>query len=131
MQKLAQVPPEFPRESELISETSTKIVRLHVAAYQERLDACTIPMLQYEWAWLEEYIVSLELCQRQPEMLETAGGKTHVDQLLQESQQCQAALQTTMNSRGVEPARHSHAVVMGEHAWEIRQETIKQLWGIT
>jgi hypothetical protein len=131
MQKLAQAQPEFPKESESTSDLSDNIGQLHVAAYQERLDACTTPMLQYEWAWLEENIADLELCLSQPEMLETAGGRPHVEQLLQQSQQCQVALQTTMTARAVQPARHSHAVVMGEHAWDIRQETIKRLWGLT
>lgn len=131
MQRLAQAQPEFPKESESPSDLSDSIWELHVAAYQERLDACTTPMLQYEWAWLEEYIADLELCLSQPEMLETAGGRPHVEHLLQQSQQCQVALQTTMKVRAVQPARHSHAVVMGEHAWDIRQETIKRLWGLT
>jgi len=131
MQRLAQAQPEFPKESESPSDLSDSIWELHVAAYQERLDACTTPMLQYEWAWLEENIADLELCLSQPEMLETAGGRPHVEQLLQQSQQCQVALQTTMTARAVQPARHSHAVVMGEHAWDIRQETIKRLWGLT
>lgn len=131
MQKLAQAQPEFPKESESPSDLSDSIWDLHVAAYQERLDACTTPMLQYEWAWLEENIADLELCLSQPEMLETAGGRPHVEHLLQQSQQCQVALQTTMKARAVQPARHSHAVVMGEHAWDIRQETIKRLWGLS
>jgi hypothetical protein len=131
MQKLAQAQPEFQNEAESHSVLSTSILDLHVAAYQEQLDVCTAPMLQYEWTWLEEYIAGLELCLSQPEMLETAGGRTHVEHLLQESQHCQAALQATMKTRAVQPAPHPHAVVMGEHAWEIRQETVKRLWGLT
>jgi hypothetical protein len=87
-------------------------------------------MLQYEWAWLAEHIASLELCLSQPEMLETAGGKIHVEQLLLESQHYHAVLDETMQTRGVEPARQPHAVATGEHAWEISQETIKRLWGV-
>jgi len=131
MQKLAQAQPELQNEAESHSVLSTSILALHVAAYQEQLDVCTAPMLQYEWTWLEGYIAGLELCLSQPEMLETAGGRPHVEHLLQQSQQCQVALQTTMKVRAVQPARHSHAVVMGEHAWDIRQETIKRLWGLT
>jgi hypothetical protein len=130
MQKLAQAQPEFQNEAESPSVFSTTILDLHVAAYQEQLEVCTAPLLQYEWAWLEEYIADLELCLTQPEMLETAGGRPHVEHLLQESQQCQAALQTAMKARAVQPAPHPHAVVMGEHAWEIRQETVKRLWGL-
>ena len=130
MQKLAQSQPDFLNEAESPSVFSTTILDLHVAAYQEQLDVCTAPMLQYECAWLEEYIADLELCLTQPEMLETAGGRPHVEHLLQESQQCQAALQTTMKARAVQPSLHAHAVVMGEHAWEIRQETVKRLWGL-
>ena len=133
MQKLAQAEThaEYQRDLVKMSTASADILRLHVEEYQQRVAGCSTAMLQYEWAWLEEYIADLELCLSQPEMLETAGGRPHVEHLLQQSQQCQVALQTTMKARAVQPARHSHAVVMGEHAWDIRQETIKRLWGLT
>ncbi|MFN9546059.1 MAG: hypothetical protein ACK6AD_03165 [Cyanobacteriota bacterium] len=130
MQKLAQAQPDASRHPDMSSATSTEIMRLHVEEYQRELARCTAAMLQYEWAWLDDYITSLNLCLAQPDMLQAAGGKSHVEQLLLESQQCQALLQATMKNRKVEPASPSHAVAIGEHAWELRQESIKRLWGL-
>lgn len=130
MQELAEVQSNGKSSVERPSPASTELLRLHVEEYQQRLDQCTAAMLQYEWAWLEEHIADLELCLSQPEMQHTLGGKTHVEQLLLESHACQAALKTTMLAQNVEPTRHSQAVVCGEHAWEIRQDSIKRLWGI-
>lgn len=131
MQKLAQVQPDGKRSAQSPPAGDTELLRLHVGEYQQRLVHCSAAMLQYEWAWLEEHIADLELCLTQPEMLHILGGKTHVEQLLLESHSCQAILQTTMLTRGVEPARHPQAVVGGEHAWEIRQDSVKQMWGLT
>ena len=130
MQKLAQVQPDGRSSSESQSAVSTELMRLHIKDYQERLDHCTAAMLQYEWAWLEEHIADLELCLSQPEMQQTLGGKSHVEQLLLESHAWQAALKSTMLSQGVEPSRRPQAVVGGEHAWEIRQDSIKRMWGL-
>jgi hypothetical protein len=130
MQKLGQAQLGLPSEPQPAVEGHGELLRLHVENYQRQLDACTAAMLQYEWVWLEEHIASLELCISSPEMLKAAGGKLHVEQLLLASQQCQSALQTTMESRAVQPSPHPHAVAAGEHAWEIRQETIKRMWGL-
>lgn len=130
MQKLAQVQPDgmdFPQRP---SAGWTEHSRLHVEDYQQRLESCTAAMLQYEWAWLVEHLADLELCLTQPEMQETLGGKTRVEQLMLESQACQAVLNTRMLAQGVEPAKHPLATVSGEHAWEIRQDFIKRLWGL-
>jgi hypothetical protein len=132
MQKLAQAETQAEYQKDLgkMSAASADILRLHVEEYQQRVADCSTAMLQYEWAWLAEHIASLELCLSQPEMLETAGGRLHVAQLLLENQHFQAVLYETMQTRGVEPARQPHAVAPGEHAWEISQETIKRLWGV-
>jgi hypothetical protein len=129
MQKLAQNEPDLLR-AQAASSGSTDLMRQHMDAYEQRLATCTSPMLQYEWAWLEDHISSLELCLSQPEMLATAGGKHQVEEHLLESQRCQEALLTLMRKRGVDPSRHGHAVVIGEHAWEISQASIRGCWGI-
>jgi hypothetical protein len=130
MQRLAQDQPAEGSISEAAASGSTDHLRKYLDAYKHRLAACTPAMLQYEWARLEEHISSLELCRSQPEMLATAGGKPHVEQLLLESLSCQKALQARMKERDVDPARHAHALVIGEPPWEIRQESIRRLWGM-
>ncbi len=130
MQRLAEAQALVARTDEQAASGSTDLMQEHVDAYGDRLVPCTPPMLQYEWAWLEEHISCLELCLSQPEMLATAGGQSHVEQLLLESQRCQAVLLTLMRQRGVDPARHVHAVVSGEHAWDVSQESIRRLWGM-
>lgn len=128
MQRLAQVHPDVHREGQTLSTGLAEIVRLHVEDYKRNLESCTAAMLQYEWAWLEEHISGLEFCLTQPEMLKIAGGKPHVEQLMLESRQSQAALQAMMAARTLEPLRPPKAVVTGDHAWEIRQDNIKRLW---
>ena len=130
MQKIAMIEPDGRSFAESPSTSLTELMRLHIEDYQEKLDHCTAAMLQYEWAWLEEHIADLELCQSQPEMQQILGGKTHVEQLLLESHACQAALKSIMLTQGVEPARQPQAVVGGEHAWEIRQDSMKRMWGL-
>lgn len=130
MQRLAQVHPDAPWEEGPSTPALTEIGRIHVAHYQQHLEACSAAMLQYEWAWLDEHISGLELCLTQPEMLKIAGGKPHVEQLLLESRQSQAGLQALLAARSIEPHRPPRAVVTGDHAWEIRQESIKRLWGM-
>lgn len=130
MQRLAQTQPEIHQAPTPSSgHPHGDRLRQQVEAYQRHLADCTPAMLQYEWAWLDQHIADLELCLSQPEMLVTAGGPAAVSQRLTESRQCQMALERTMCQRGVEPALHGHAVASGEHAWELREETIKQLWG--
>ena len=130
MQKLAQVQPDGKDLPHTPSAGWTQPWRLHVEDYQQRLQSCTAAMLQYEWAWLEEHIADLELGLSQPEMLATLGGKSHVEHMLLESRACLAVLKTQMLAQGVEPARHPQATVSGEHAWEIRQDSIRRLWGL-
>jgi hypothetical protein len=130
MQKLAEDQSVLHEDVVGARPGMTELLRQHLEAYQQRLEACSSAMLQYEWAWLEEHISSLELCLSQPEMLATAGGKSHVEHLIRESQLCQELLHDVMNNQGVEPARHPHAVVIGEHAWEVSQESIRRLWGM-
>jgi hypothetical protein len=102
---------------------------LSMTWYQKQLDECTSVMLQYEWTWFEEHINGLELCLNQLGMLEAAGGQSHIEALLSKSRICQEVLKREMKRRGVEPACPSHAVVPGDHAWEVSQESIKKKWG--
>lgn len=129
MQRLARNQAEVPKPSHQSADAMDQRMRWHLEAYQQRIEACTPPMLQYEWMWLEDHLATLELCSREPEMLSAAGGTARVLELLLEHRQYQNALAAMMTVRGVEPARHSHPLVEGEHAWEVRQDTIKRLWG--
>jgi hypothetical protein len=106
------------------------LLEAHLAHYNERLAACTPPMLQYEWAWLEEHIEGLELCGTQPEMAAAAGGSAHVQRLLAESLRFRAHLEGEMRRRGVRPALHRHTLVPGEHSWELTNPAIRARWGI-
>jgi hypothetical protein len=131
MQKLAHNQPEINQISHQTIDKREARLRLHLEAYQKQLVNCTPAMLQYELAWLNEHIATLELCLNQPEMLSAAGGRFQVEQWLAESRQCKEALQESMTHRGVAPVLHPHAVATGEHAWELREERIKKLWGWT
>ncbi|MEB3322736.1 MAG: hypothetical protein VKI81_07915 [Synechococcaceae cyanobacterium] len=103
----------------------------HLADYGERLAACSPPMLQYEWAWLEEHIEGLELCGSRPEMAAAAGGAAHVQRLLAESLRFRQLLEGEMGRRGVRPALHRHTLVPTEHSWELTNPAIRAQWGIT
>lgn len=129
MQRLAREQPDHSLPREEASTALAERLRAHVQEYEQKLEACTVGMLQYEWAWLEDYVANLELCLSQPQMLETVGGKLKVELLLLEAQRFQAVLQATMEAREIAPSRHPHAVTTSDHAWEVRQETIKNLWG--
>jgi len=129
MQKLAQHQPAIQQASQRSPDQPGNQSRMHVEAYQKQLVACSPAMLQYELVWLDERIASLQLCLSQEEMLTTAGGPVQVESWLEETRQCKQVLEQTMTLRGVGPALHSHAVASGEHAWELREETIKKLWG--
>jgi hypothetical protein len=129
MQKLAQGQVQGSVQSDVTNMVKDDVIRLHVADYQDALTLCTPSMLQYEWAWLEDHVESLGLCLSQPEMLQAMGGTPHVERLLAESRQCQTALSALMEARKVEPATHLPTMPTSEHAWEISQEKVKQLWG--
>ncbi|MEB3335743.1 MAG: hypothetical protein VKP70_12255 [Cyanobacteriota bacterium] len=128
MQKLAQG--QGSDQPGALNGVNAEVMRLHVADYQRALQGCTAPMLQYEWAWLEDHLDNLHLCLSQPGMLEAMGGKAHVDQLLAESLQCQEVLRCHMAEQQVEPASHWPTMPTSDHAWELCQEKTKQLWGI-
>lgn len=101
----------------------------HLSHYRDRLLACTPPMLQYERAWLEEHIASLELCRADPAMAKTAGGVARVTALLEESRRFQELLESRVRELGLEPLRRRAAVVPSEHAWELSPPDLRRQWG--
>ncbi len=107
-----------------------RVQRLHVDDYLSRLQRCSEPMLQYEWAWLEEHIEALDLCRSQPGMAEAAGGAAHVASLLEESRRFRDLLGAEMDRRGVAAAVHRHTLVPTEHSWELTDAAIRARWGI-
>jgi hypothetical protein len=101
----------------------------HLALYASRLDGCSNAMLQYEAAWLEQHIETLELCGRQPTMLASAGGAERVEALLQESLCFRERLDRCRRQRGVEGQGVRAAVVASEHAWELSDPALRRAWG--
>lgn len=129
MQKLALGQEDSSDQPDVTNVVKDDVIRLHVTDYQDALKVCTPSMLQYEWAWLEDHLESLGLCLNQPQMLQAMGGTSHVERLLAESRQCQTVLRAQMEERNVKPATHLPTMPTCEHAWEITQEKVKQLWG--
>jgi hypothetical protein len=129
MQKLAGSENDMPTETRSSEEKLRYILGLHVHDYQKHLAACSVAMLQYEWAWLEEHIEDLKLCLIQPEMLATLGGEAHVKLLLVESEEWKKQLEAIMIAQNIQPALHSHAILSSDHAWDVCQESIKKAWG--
>jgi hypothetical protein len=104
-------------------------LRRHLEQYRQRLEQCSDPMLQYEWAWLEEHLAVLELAAGNPEMQATAGGEQRIRGLLEESRRFQELLEAAFRQRGLSPASHRGSVVASEHAWELSQPAIRRQWG--
>jgi hypothetical protein len=101
----------------------------HLALYGARLEACSDAMLQYEAAWLEQHIETLQLCGSQPTMLASAGGAQRVEALLQESLCFRQRLELCRQQRGLEGAGVRAAVVASEHAWELTDPALRRAWG--
>jgi hypothetical protein len=102
----------------------------HVAAYGRQLEACSAPMLHYEWSWWEQHLEALALCRGQPQMLATVGGEARARLLLREGEQCRDLLRQRFAQLGLEPGLLHGPVVAGEHAWELSQAEIRRHWGI-
>jgi hypothetical protein len=117
-------------QEEVDPPQATSLLEAHLDHYRLQLQRCGSAMLQYEWAWMEEHINSLELCLTQPGMVSTAGGAARVQALLAESHRFQELLEDQFTTRGLIPSRHRAAVVATEHAWELSQEQTRRLWGI-
>jgi hypothetical protein len=103
----------------------------HLADYRQRLLGCSPAMLQYEWAWLEEHLATLELTGSRPEMARAAGGPARVQALLEESRRFQELLDQQFQERGLSPSLHRATVISGEHSWELTRPEILTAWGIT
>ncbi|MCT0206607.1 hypothetical protein [Synechococcus sp. CS-1332] len=101
----------------------------HLALYGARLESCSDAMLQYEAAWLEQHIETLELCGSQPTMLASAGGAERVQALLQESLRFRERLELCRGQRGLEGDGVRAAVVASEHAWELSDPALRRAWG--
>jgi hypothetical protein len=114
-------PPEGPGEPARLEE--------HLEAYAARLRDCSDAMLDYEAAWLERHIETLELCARQPAMLASVGGAVRVERLLQESRRFRQLLEQCRQERGLAEARPRAAVVATEHAWELSDPSLRRAWG--
>ena len=102
----------------------------HLDSYRLNLLRCSPSMLQYERAWLEEHLATLELCRSQPDMARTAGGRSRVEAMLEESRQFQTLLEERMEATGVAAARHRGATVATDHAWELSDPAVLRQWGI-
>ncbi len=103
---------------------------LQAATYRRELEACSEPMLHYEWAWLEQHRQDLELCRGHEAMLQVAGGQRHLEGLLAESEQCLQHLREVMAARGLTPKRLTHSLAASEHAWELSHPGLRAQWGI-
>ncbi|MCP9785045.1 hypothetical protein [Cyanobium sp. N5-Cardenillas] len=101
----------------------------HLALYGARLQACSDAMLQYEAAWLDQHIETLELCGSQPTMQASAGGAERVQALLQESLCFRQRLESCRRQRGLEGHGVRAAVVASEHAWELTDPALRRAWG--
>ena len=101
----------------------------HLELYGARLEACSDAMLQYEAAWLDQHIETLELCGSQPTMLASAGGAERVQALLQESLCFRQRLESCRRQRGLEGDGVRAAVVASEHAWELTDPALRRAWG--
>lgn len=111
-------------------EHASHSLESHLEDYRLNLQSCSPAMLQYEWAWLEQHLSTLQLCHSRPEMLATAGGSHRVQALIQESVRFQELIEGQFKARGLSPSLHRATVVASEHAWEITQEEILRQWGI-
>jgi len=58
MQRLAEA---GSKKGKGTSADFSELLKCHVDEYQSKLESCTPATLQYEWAWLNEHIQSLQL----------------------------------------------------------------------
>jgi hypothetical protein len=127
MQRLAEAESKQGKRG---SADFSELIKCHVDEYQNKLDTCTPAMLQYEWAWLNEHIQALELCQSQPTMCHEVGGPFHVEMLLEESRQFQIVLEEMFHTRMIHPSAQHHPINPCEHAWEVSQQSLREMWGL-
>jgi len=111
------------------SHAANAELKLHRSHYRQQLRACELAMLRYEWTWLHQHLEDLELCCTTPDMLRATGGRQHLDLLVAEARADLEELTAEFQQREVVPALEPHSVVSGEHAWDVRNETIRAQWG--
>jgi|694.fasta_scaffold66210_4 hypothetical protein len=109
---------------------STATALPQVEAYRQHLRQCSPAMLLYEWAWLQQHLEDLQLCQTNGAMAQAAGGSQHVNQLLLQAEGCLQGLEAECRARDLQPQRLAHSVASGEHAWEVSNGAIRQAWGL-
>ncbi len=114
-------PPEPGDHSGLLEE--------HLQAYGTNLERCSDAMLQYEWAWLEQHLETLELCAVDAGMLASLGGVNRLHRLLEESRRFQGLLERRLADRGLEPACHRAGIIASDHAWELTNPALRRAWG--
>jgi hypothetical protein len=105
-------------------------IKCQAGCYRENLARCSDPMLQYEWAWLQEQLRALRDWQSQPAMLARLGGEQRLNGLVSQSVLFQLLLQNEFARRGLEPRDPPGPVVAAEEAWEITSVQVKRDWGI-
>jgi hypothetical protein len=103
---------------------------LEGAAYRNRLESCSEPMLLYEWTWLELHLEDLRLCLANDEMRKVAGGARHLEALIAAAERNQEQLAAVFAERGLTPRRLPHSVASGEHAWELSNAQLRAQWGL-
>ena len=99
-------------------------------SYRNRLRACSKPMLDYEWTWLQQSLDDLELCRHHTPMEEAAGGSQRVQQLRDQVCACLQEIEEECRERGLTPLRQPLSVAVGEHAWEVSNAAIRSSWGL-
>ncbi|KEF42294.1 MAG: hypothetical protein ER33_06325 [Cyanobium sp. CACIAM 14] len=105
-------------------------IKCQAGCYRENLVRCSDPMLQYEWAWLQQQQRVLRDFQGQPEMMARLGGEQRLNGLVSQSVLFQLLLQNEFARRGLEPRESPGPVVAAEEAWEITSVQVKREWGI-
>jgi len=125
MQRLAEVDSKRTKGNQA---DFSELLKCRVDEYQSKLETCTPAMLQYEWAWLNEHIQALELCLSQPKMSHELGGSVHVEKLLEESKQFQIVLEEMFHTRMIHPSDKHKPINPGEHAWEVSQQNLREIW---
>ncbi|KEF42225.1 MAG: hypothetical protein ER33_06800 [Cyanobium sp. CACIAM 14] len=125
MERLRDRSPSPPQDR----RSDDALLEEHLRLYGSQLEACSDAMLDYEAAWLEQHIETLELCAREPTMQAGAGGAQHVEQLLEESRRFRRLLNRHRHERGLGYRAVHATVVASEHAWELSDPALRRAWG--
>jgi hypothetical protein len=117
----------------------------HASWYRDNLAHCSEPMLQYEWAWINQRIDALDHQRTQgtPALCFVENSSSEQDnepglaplhgnlaERLAESQLFLTLLLREFAMRGLRPSTPKAAVIPSEEAWEITSQLVKEEWGI-